>query len=75
MTLEERTRLEIDQYLATDVIDSDEDPLKWWSTFGQVIFPTIKRVVKKYLCVCYQHRISTALQNGKKHLHTGMILT
>lgn len=50
LQLEEAIASELNSYLLSPSIDSEEDPLKWWR-LHQINFPRMSMVAKKYLCV------------------------
>ncbi|XP_039519610.1 E3 SUMO-protein ligase ZBED1-like [Pimephales promelas] len=50
LQLEEAIASELNSYLLSPSIDSEEDPLKWWR-LHQINFPRMSRVAQKYLCI------------------------
>ncbi|KAI5105043.1 zinc finger BED domain-containing protein 1-like, partial [Silurus meridionalis] len=50
LRLEEAIASELNSYLLSPSIDSEEDPLKWWR-LHQINFPRMSRVAQKYLCI------------------------
>ena len=46
----ERIETELSAYLQSVDADSESDPLQWWKTHEEM-FPNLKNVAKKYLCV------------------------
>ncbi|XDV17019.1 hypothetical protein PO909_016474 [Leuciscus waleckii] len=49
LQLEEAIASEMNSYLLTPSIDSEEDPLQWWK-LHQINFPRLSKLAKKYLC-------------------------
>lgn len=50
LRLEEAIAAELNSYVLSPSIDSEEDPLKWWR-LHQINFPIMSRVAQKYLCI------------------------
>jgi len=46
----ERVETELSAYLQSVDADSESDPLQWWKTHEEM-FPTLKNVAEKYLCM------------------------
>ncbi|CAL9703630.1 unnamed protein product [Knipowitschia caucasica] len=41
---------ELNSYLVSPTIDSEDDPLSWWNVH-QVNFPHLSKLARKYLCI------------------------
>lgn len=41
---------ELNSYLMTPAIDGEQDPLAWWKVH-MVNFPSLSKLVRKYLCI------------------------
>ena len=41
----------MDSYLSTAVLDSESNPLDWWSVEHRN-YPILAQLAKKYLCTC-----------------------
>lgn len=50
LQLEEAITSELNSYLLSPSIDSEDDPLKWWR-LHQINFPRMSRVAQNYLCI------------------------
>lgn len=50
LQLEETIASEMNSYLLTPSIDSEEDPLRWWK-LHQINFPRLSKLAQKYLCI------------------------
>ncbi|XP_061571822.1 E3 SUMO-protein ligase ZBED1-like [Cololabis saira] len=46
----ERIEKELSAYLQSEIVDSEANPLQWWNNHEEM-FPNLKNVAKKYLCV------------------------
>lgn len=47
---QQKVMIEIDKYKAEDLLDPDDDPLKWWKENSKK-YPVLSRVCKKYLAI------------------------
>ena len=50
-TPEEKLKAEMDSYLSAAVLDSESNPLDWWSVEHRN-YPILAQLAKKYLCIC-----------------------
>ncbi|XP_039679163.1 E3 SUMO-protein ligase ZBED1-like [Perca fluviatilis] len=41
---------ELHSYLQREILDAEEDPLKWW-TESQRLYPRLSNLARKYLCI------------------------
>ena len=41
----------MDSYLSTAILDSESNPLDWWSVEHRS-YPILAQLTKKYLCIC-----------------------
>ena len=47
----EKISRELERYLQTPQLDTDDNPLLWWRG-NQQVFPVLALMAKKYLCIC-----------------------
>ena len=51
LTLRQRVKQELDQYLSHPLLDVEESALYWWKVEA-VRYPTVAKLARKYLCLC-----------------------
>jgi len=51
LSLQQKVKQEIDQYLTHPQLDIEDNPLEWWRS-ESVRYPILVKLARKYLCLC-----------------------